>query len=212
MRASLGDVSDTGGENTFLARQFFIDVVGNAVGYQAQITRGDGKALAAKVSTLDHIPQAKTHIPAAISQAGDAAGRQRIGALLLPHCHIGARSLIQCDTRSIDATELATALQVSLNDGGDFLRCGALALERCNRNRQLSQANTCHFNPELCQRWKSRCCGQSPQHGSTCSAQPSRFKGWGWKSVNSHWQPSIFPEGPGINTSANVTHTAYFLM
>ena len=212
VRTGLGDISDTGGENTFLTRELFVDVVGNAVCNQAQIARSDRKTLTTQVLALNNIPQAKAHIPATISQAGHAAGGQRVRTLLAPLSHVGARCFIKCHARGIHAAELAAALQISLNNGGNLLRGRALCLEWGNCNRQLCQAHACYLNPELGQCRNGRCCGQRCQHGSTRSARPCRPGCQGWKSVNSHWQPSKFPEVPGTNTSSNVTHTDGFLM
>jgi hypothetical protein len=89
MSTGLGHIGNAGGENAFLARELFIDVVGNAVGHEAQIAGGDREALTTQVLALDHIPKAEAHIPAAIGQTRDAAGRQRIGTLLAPQGHIG---------------------------------------------------------------------------------------------------------------------------
>ena len=90
MGTGLGHIGNAGGENAFLARELFIDVVGNAVGHEAQIAGGDCEALTTQILALDHIPKAEAHIPAAIRQTRDAAGRQRIGTLLTPLGHIGA--------------------------------------------------------------------------------------------------------------------------
>ncbi len=64
-----------------------------------------------EVLGLDHIPQPKTHVKAAIRQACDAARYQRIGSTLAPQRHIGTRGFIQLLASGIDVAELPAALQ-----------------------------------------------------------------------------------------------------
>src|SRR5260221_10522830 len=41
--------------------EFFVDVVGDAVGHQAQVAGGDGKALAAQVRSEEHTSELQSH-------------------------------------------------------------------------------------------------------------------------------------------------------
>ena len=58
-------------------------------------------------------------------------------------------TIIQRDTRRVHAQKAPAALQVSLDDGGYFLRRLRFATERCDRNGQLRQAYARDFHTEL---------------------------------------------------------------
>ena len=52
----LGDVSDAGRKNTFVAGHFFVDLIGNFVCDQTQIRREGNETLAAQVLVSDGVP------------------------------------------------------------------------------------------------------------------------------------------------------------
>ena len=161
-----GDIGDAGGEHALLAREFFIDEVGDAMGSQAQVALWHHIALAAKVLGLDHIPQAETDIETPIGQAVDTAGHQRVGRLLPPHAHVRAAGFVQHGASSINGAELPAALQVGLHNGRNLLRGLRFATKWRNHDGQLGQSHPCHFNTELCKRRQGRGACQRHQHGA----------------------------------------------
>jgi len=70
--------------------------------------------------------------------------------------------------RSIDAAELAAALQVGLHDLGDLLRRGVLPLERNQRDGQLRQPDARHLDPELGEGGHHGSCSKSRNQSAAC--------------------------------------------
>ncbi|MPM72239.1 hypothetical protein SDC9_119212 [bioreactor metagenome] len=146
---ALGDVGNAGGKHAALAGQLFVDEVRNAVRHQAQIGLRDHVALATEVLTLDHIPQAETHVKAAIAQAVDAAHGQRLCGARAPQSQIGTGRFIELHAGRIHADEHAAAFQVSLDDRGNLLGGLRLATERSDGDGPLLHTDAGDLNLEL---------------------------------------------------------------
>ena len=124
------------------------------MGHQAQIGLGDHIALASEILGVDHVPQAESHVKAAIRHAGDAAGGKRFRRAFTPDGQIGPRGLVELRSGAIHTHKNPAALQVGLDNGGNFLGRLRFAAERSNGDRPLLHANAGNLDFELRQSWQ----------------------------------------------------------
>jgi len=165
--ARFGHVGEARGKNAALAREFFVDEVGDAVRHQAQVALRDDETLPAEVLPAHHVPEAKAHVVAPVGQARDAARGERVGSLLPPRREVGARHFVERRARGIDAAKLPAALQVGLHDRGDLLRRLCLTTKRHDGHGQLRQPHARDFDAKLRQRRQGRADRQGREHLAT---------------------------------------------
>ncbi len=57
-------------ENTSLARELFVNEVGDTVRHQTQIALGHDKALPTQILTPNHVPEPEAHVISPIGSSG----------------------------------------------------------------------------------------------------------------------------------------------
>jgi hypothetical protein len=141
-------VGDARGKHAALARELFVDEVGQAVRRQAQIGRQHDAALAGKLGAAHTVPQAHAHVDAAVGQPRGRAGHQGVGTLAAERGEVGHAALVQ-PRRYGDHAEGATALEVGPDHGRQRHARGCLVAEGRQRHRDLRGTDAGDLDPHL---------------------------------------------------------------
>ena len=127
LTAGFDDIGDARREDTLLAGQLFVDVIGDAMAGGAQLGIAGDVSGTAQGHAFLRIVEAETGFHAAIGTAPDTARRHRVGTACLPVAVIDRRIFIESQAPVIDQLEQAATLQITAHRGGDDAGSGRIA-------------------------------------------------------------------------------------